>query len=99
MDILNVGSANIGDSNLGSSAVGGVGGTAGGVLAGGTGVSAAAGVAGIIDSAGAVLGDEPVSRLAVKKISARRSHEAKRKEEMEFRRKRSVCYYDSCKYS
>jgi len=91
MDMLNAGNANIGESNLGSSAAGGgggVGGNAGGVLAGGTGVSAAANSAGIIDAAGAVLGDEPVSRLAVKKISARRSHEAKRKEEMEFRRKR-----------
>ena len=32
--------------------------------------------------------EEPISRVAVKKMSARTSHEAKRKEDMELRRKR-----------
>ena len=39
--------------------------------------------------------EEPISRVAVKKMSARTSHEAKRKEDMELRRKRLIYIHTS----
>ena len=46
---------------------------------------------GAMDGGGSL--EEPISRVSVKKMSARTSHEAKRKEDMELRRKRLAYIY------
>ncbi len=59
---------------------------------------------GAMDSGGNL--EEPISRVVVKKMSARTYHEAKRKEDMELRRKRLIdihtnswCYmYNPCMF-
>lgn len=85
--LLNTG----GVSGGGGGGLGGGGGGGGGVsgtgITGGVGsVAAGIGGGGALDGAG----EDPISRIAVKKISSRRSHEAKRKEEIELRRRRLV---------
>lgn len=78
-ELLGAGMANLGEANASSAAGGGAGGAAAGL--------AASSSAGLIDSTG-VVGDDPISRATVKKLSKQKSHEFKRKEEMELRRRR-----------